>query len=57
VLTALWRKAELLIEAMAEGYDQIAWLDTDCVIVDSSVVFLSQVALALLYASALIVYE
>lgn len=32
--SAHWRKVELLIEAMAEGYDQIAWLDTDCVIVD-----------------------
>ncbi len=31
-----WRKVELLIEAMAEGYDRIAWLDTDCVIVDPS---------------------
>ncbi len=32
-----WRKVELLIEAMAQGYDQVAWVDTDCVIVDPSV--------------------
>ena len=29
-----WRKVELLIEAMEEGYDRVAWVDTDCVIVD-----------------------
>jgi hypothetical protein len=32
-----WRKVELLIEAMEQGYDHIAWVDTDCVIVDVSV--------------------
>jgi hypothetical protein len=31
-----WRKVELLIKAMESGYDQAAWLDTDCVIVDPS---------------------
>lgn len=29
-----WRKVESLIEAFAAGYDQAAWLDTDCVIVN-----------------------
>jgi hypothetical protein len=28
---------ELLIEAMEQGYDRVAWVDTDCVIVDPSV--------------------
>ena len=31
-----WRKVELLIEAFADGCDQVVWLDTDCVIVDTS---------------------
>lgn len=32
-----WRKVELLIEAMEQGDDQVAWVDTDCVVVDPSV--------------------
>jgi hypothetical protein len=32
-----WRKVELLIAAMEQGYDRIAWVDADCVIVDPSV--------------------
>jgi hypothetical protein len=31
---AAWRKVELLIEAMRGGYECVAWLDADCVIVD-----------------------
>ena len=34
--SAHWRKVELLIEAMQSGYDQVIWMDTDCVIVDWS---------------------
>ena len=31
-----WRKVELLIETLAIGYESVAWLDADCVIVDLS---------------------
>lgn len=31
-----WRKVELMIEAFRGGYDQVAWLDADCIIVDAS---------------------
>ncbi len=31
-----WRRIALLAEALRLGYDQVAWLDADCVIVDPS---------------------
>jgi len=33
----VWRKVELLLEAMQNGYDSAAWLDADCVIVNPEV--------------------
>lgn len=32
--TAHWAKMELLLEGFDQGFDQVCWLDTDCVIVD-----------------------
>ena len=29
-----WHRIDLILEAFKRGYDQVVWLDTDCVIVD-----------------------
>jgi hypothetical protein len=31
-----WAKVDRIIEALRSGYEQVAWLDTDCVVVDTS---------------------
>jgi hypothetical protein len=31
-----WAKVDRIIEALRSGYEQVAWLDTDCVVVDAS---------------------